>query len=252
MNAKRHLPLLMLPLLMLAACSKNETPASPTPVASPATSDSAAPAGEAAAAGEAPASTTQAPALDHSALVPDVDYVEIAGGQPFQPLDGKVEVVEVFAYWCNHCAALEPVLKSWKAKQPADVRFTALPLGGGAADTLARVYFAAETTGQLDKVHDLMFNAIHHQRSLPANANADEILAFLGKNGVDAQSMRAAMNSFAMSARLGQVMQFADRTGVEGTPTLIVNGKYRVLRGMDAGLRVVDALVARERALAAP
>lgn len=248
---KRHLPLVV-PFLLLAACTK---PAEP---AADAASAPAADAAGNAAATEAPATdaaATPAVAAETNAkanLVEGTDYVSIANGQPLQPLDGKVEVVEVFAYWCGHCFAFEPSIEAWKAKLPADVRFTPVPLSGGANDTLARVYYAAETTGMLDKVHGAVFSAIHAERSLPPNASADEILAALGKKGVDTKTLGDAMNSFAMTARLGQGFGFAQRSGVEGTPTLIVNGKYRVSgKSQNEQLQIVNGLIARERAAGA-
>ncbi|KHM90302.1 dihydroneopterin aldolase, partial [Xanthomonas vesicatoria] len=45
------------------------------------------------------------------------DYTLIDGGQPYAPLAGKVEVVEVFGYTCPHCAHFEPTLEAWAAKQ---------------------------------------------------------------------------------------------------------------------------------------
>ena len=57
------------------------------------------------------------------------------------------------------------------------------------------------------------------------------------------------MNSFAMTARLAQALQFAQRSGIEGTPTLVVNGKYRVLgKTHDEQLQIVNGLIAQERA----
>ena len=49
---------------------------------------------------------------------------------------------------------------------------------------------------------------------------------------------------------MGRGMQFAQRSGVTGTPTLIVNGKYRVTGGSswDDVLRIADHLIAMERA----
>lgn len=245
---KRHLPLI-LPFLMLAACNKPaDAPAADAPAAA-----TDAPATDAAAGSDA-ASQPAAPAEMgiKADLVEGTDYVSIPNGQPLQPLDGKVEVVEVFAYWCGHCAAFEPSVEAWKAKQPDYVRFTPIPLSGGANDTMARVYYAAETTGLLGKVHPLMFDGIHAAQAIAPNANADAILAYLGKKGVDAKTLGEAMNSFAMSARLGQGLQFAQRSGVEGTPTLIVNGKYRVLgKSHDEQLKITNALIAREHAAGA-
>ena len=42
---------------------------------------------------------------------------------------------------------------------------------------------------------------------------------------------------------------FAVASGIEGTPSMVVNGKYRVTaRSMEDMLRVTDFLVAKERA----
>ena len=241
--------LLIAPLLIaLAACNKSaEHPAAEAPAASvqaaaeqPA-SDPATPA--------EPAATAEMDAKPN--LVPGTDYVAIEGGQPLAPLDGKIEVVEVFAYWCPHCFEFEPLVEAWKAKLPQDVRFSFLPMSGGANDTLARVYFAAETTGMLDKVHDTMFHAIHADRVLPPSAGTEQILEFLGGKGVDTKTLGAAMQSFAMSTRLNQSMQFAERNGVTGTPTLVINGKYRVIgKTQNEVLQIANALIAQERAAA--
>lgn len=111
---------------------------------------------------------------------------------------------------------------------------------------------AAETTHQLDKVQATVFDAMHNSRSLTPNASQEQILDYLGKKGVDTQAMSAAMSSFSMSSRLSQGLQFANRSGVEGTPTLIVNGKYRVLgRTHEDQLQVVNTLIAQERAATA-
>src|SRR5690606_24493281 len=37
-------------------------------------------------------------------IVEGRDYVVVQDGQPYRPLDGQIEVVEVFAYTCPHCA----------------------------------------------------------------------------------------------------------------------------------------------------
>ena len=180
-----------------------------------------------------------------------VDYAVNADGQPLAPLAGKIEVVEVFGYWCHHCANFAPKLEAWKAKQPKDVRVPYLPLPGSPADPLARAYFAAEAKGALAKTHAATFRAIHDTRTLPRNPTVDELAAFHGTLGLDAAAMRQAMASDATGAKLLPAREFALRSGVEGTPTLVVNGKYRVTaRTLDDTLRVTGYLVERERAAA--
>ena len=183
--------------------------------------------------------------------VAGTDYVEIPGGKPYAPLDGKVEVVEVFGYTCIQCAHFQPVIGAWQKKQPSWVRFTPLPAAfGGYWMPYARAYYAAARLRVLGKTHDAMFKALHETGSLPIqNASDEEIATFYAGHGADPKAFIAAMRSPATDLLLDRSRDFALATGIEGTPTLVVNGRYRVLgRSFDDTLRITDYLVARERA----
>lgn len=183
--------------------------------------------------------------------VAGVDYVEIADGKPYAPLNGKVEVVEVFGYTCIHCAHFQPVVSAWHKKQPSWVRFTPVPAAfGGYWMPYARAYYAAAKLRVLAKTHDAMFKALHEQGSLPIqNASSNEIAAWYADYGVDPQAFAAAMDSPATDVLLERSKAFALASGIEGTPTLVVNGKYRVTASsFEDTLRVADFLIARERA----
>jgi thiol:disulfide interchange protein DsbA len=183
------------------------------------------------------------------APVDGTDYVVIDNGQPYAPLAGKIEVVEVFGYWCSHCAEFQPTLSAWQRKLPTDVRFTYVPAVFSAGDAFARAYFAAEHFRVLGTTHDAMFPAIHVAGLLPQNASVGEIAAYYGQHGLDATKAAVYMQSPAVDAKLEHAHQFALRSGVEGTPTLILNGRYRVTaRTHEDGLRITSQLIAQLRA----
>ena len=57
------------------------------------------------------------------------------------------------------------------------------------------------------------------------------------------------MTSAATDAQLERARTFIRRSGVDGTPSLVVAGRYRVIgRSFEQVLDTVDALIARERA----
>ena len=198
-----------------------------------------------------PTAAFTATAAVSAAPVAGTDYVVIDNGQPYAPLAGKIEVVEVFGYWCSHCAEFQPTLSAWQRKLPADVRFTYVPAVFTAGDAFARAYFAAEHFRVLGKTHDAMFPAIHVAGLLPQNASVAEIAAYYGQHGLNATKAGAYMQSAAVDAQLEHAHQFALRSGVEGTPTLIVNGRYRVTaRTHEDGLRIASQLIAQLRAAA--
>jgi thiol:disulfide interchange protein DsbA len=262
---KRHLVSLTLPLLLaLTACSSPEAPAPAATPATPAPAETAAPAATPApaetatpAAPAAPAAQAPAPAAAAGpagpAPIAGVDYVEIANGQAFQPTAGKIEVAEVFGYTCPHCAHFEPEFQAWKQRQPADVSVIQVPAAfGGYWLPYARAFFTAEALGVLPQSHDAMFNAIHVQRTLPVNPNvtAEQIAPFYAQYGVDAKRFADTFNSFGVDAKINRAKQFAVKAKIEGTPSLVVNGKYTVSvdqQGFGKMLDTVDWLVARER-----
>ncbi len=277
----RLLPLLLAASMLLGACS-SQTDAPDTGAATPEAAAPAASSDDTATAGPSSAEAADAPADAQAATAPGeakaeagpntnpvvppagpapvagTDYVEIAGGQPYAPAMGKIEVVEVFGYTCPHCAHFEPLFESWTARQPADVKVVALGAPfGGYWEPYARAFYAAEALGVLDQSHAAMFNAIHVDRSMPAPptvASNEQIAAFYTKYGVDPKKFASTMDSFAVNAKLKRVGQFLARSGVESTPDLIVNGKYRVIGGnsFEDRLRITDHLVAMERAAMAP
>lgn len=250
-------PALLLSLLLpLAACTQPEAPApsstpeaaAPAVPASPAAPE-AAPAVPEATAAPTPAATPDVPV--GPAPVAGVDYVEIAGGQPWEPGDGRIEVVEVFSYTCPHCASFEPLVLAWRGKQPADVKFTPVAgLFGGNPEPFARAFYAAEALGLLDKTHEALFRAIHLERTLPLMGTDNaKLAAFYARYGADPQQFASTMTSFGVEAKLKRANQFILRSGVEGSPSVVVNGKYRVTgKTLEDTLRITTHLVAKERA----
>jgi thiol:disulfide interchange protein DsbA len=253
----RLAPLLL--ILSLAACAKSEAPAATADA--PAATAATAAAGSAAAP-EPPGIDDQSRATVESAAkiaagspppVEGIDYVAIPNGQPFDPANGQVEVAEVFGYVCPACNMFQPVVRAWKASLPADVRFTYVPAQfGGVWDRYARAYYAADAMGLVPRTHDLLYNAIHLDRTLKGERGEDsveDIAAFYARFGVDPKQFASTMSSFAVDGKLRKAKQFAMRSRIEGTPTLIINGKYRVLgKTREDELRIADQLIAQERA----
>ena len=266
--------LLLSLLLPLAACNQTSTPPAATPASSASTTSatpSAAAEAAAAAANATPpaASSTTPPAASSTTaaadaavsaaasngapLVAGTDYEEIKGGQPFDPLNGKIEVVEVFGYVCPACFRFQPLVNAWEKTLPADVRFTYVPAAFGPEWVpYAHAFYVSQSMGLVAKTHDALFNAIHVAQTLPGEGktpNEAAIAKFYGQYGADSKQFLDAMHSFAVDAKVNRAKQFMTRSGVQGTPTLIIDGRYRVLgKSYDDMLRIANQLIAQERA----
>ena len=179
------------------------------------------------------------------------DYHEIAGGRALIE-DGKIEVVEVFGYPCIHCAHAAPVVSEWRKTLAPDVRLSFVPaVFGGVWEAYARAFYTAETMGVLERTHDKLFEVLHTERR--AINNFEGIAAFYADYGADKDTFMATLTSFAVNAKIEQARQQVPAWGVEGTPTMVVAGKYRVMSpggddGFEKMLQIVDFLVAQERA----
>lgn len=187
-----------------------------------------------------------------------------SGGEPFQAglhyveleqpvrvqTPGKIEVVEVFWYGCSHCYDLEAPLEAWAAKLPDDVVLVRSPVVWNAVTELhARAFYTARALGALDKIHNPLFTALNVERK-PLNTKA-RLAAFFEQQGVSREAFDKTFDSFGVTSQVNQAKARMLSYKVEGTPELLVNGKYRVTgRGVasQAGkLEVASWLIERER-----
>lgn len=180
-----------------------------------------------------------------------IDYEVLPTPQPTFG-QGKIEVAEVFMYTCIHCAQAQPSISQWQKRKAADIRFEYVPaIFGGVADNFARAYFAAQAMGVLEKTHDSVFRAVFIEKKI-RSGTLEEIADLYASYGVDRAKFLATMNSFAVTSKLAKARQFSLRTGVNATPTFVVNGKYRAMntrdRGHDGLIATIEFLVAKERA----
>ena len=185
-----------------------------------------------------------------AAEAPAAPYVELANPVPVAE-PGKIEVVELFWYGCPHCYAFEPVINPWVEKLPSDVNFVRIPaMFGGPWDAHGQMFLTLEAMGVEHKVHNAVFEAIQKDRK--PLTKPDQMADFLATQGVDKDKFLATFNSFAIQGQIKQAKELAQKYGVQGVPTLIVNGKYRFdlgsTGGPEATLNVADQLIAKERA----
>ncbi|MDH5357876.1 MAG: thiol:disulfide interchange protein DsbA/DsbL, partial [Gammaproteobacteria bacterium] len=115
--------------------------------------------------------------------------------------ENVVEVIELFSYSCPHCFRLDPQVMEWKKTLPENVKFTYVPaIFRDSWLQLAKVFYAAESTGDLEKLHPLLFNAIHvEKRRLTTE---DQLLDFVVEQGIDRETFVKAMNSFAVKGKV--------------------------------------------------
>jgi len=204
-----------------------------------------------------PVLATAAPLVDFDTKVrPGVDYEVLPTPQPtYGQGKGKIEVAEVFSYACIHCSEFQPLVDAWLKNLPGDVRYEYVPaVFQPVWEHFARGFLAAKVLGVQPRTHDLVFKAVHEEHVFKTGS-VEEIADWYSSHDVNRDKFLATMTGPQVDAMLAHAKDFALRIGIQYTPTLIIDGKYRLNvqtdRGFEGLLRTADFVIAQERQAAA-
>ena len=182
---------------------------------------------------------------------------------------GKVEVMEVFSYGCPACNCFLPTMKKLKAALPANAQLVYLPASWNKAENwplFQRAYLTAQSLGVAEKAHEAMFQAIWTTGELGVTEPSGRLKKKLPSiedtarfyervTGVKAADFVNASKSFGVDLKMRQADSQITAMQVPSTPTLVVNGKYRVnnenIQTPEQIIDLVKFLVAKESAPAA-
>jgi protein dithiol oxidoreductase (disulfide-forming) len=287
----KRLPFLCAALLALAACSHDSDtgsaaqPTAPAATSSaeavpasstaPATAGSAAPAAAGTVAAGAAATTPGAPApavaaapfVDNGKWVEGKNYFLIDPAQPTSH-PGKIEVTEVFSYGCPACNGFHSTAEQIARSLPSSAVMNYLAASFRPDENwpmYQRAFYAAQALDLVDKTHDAMFDAVWKSGELstynlkasglkPHSAwpTIEDAAKFYAKYGVDPKEFVGVANSFTVNTRMKRADDLMKAYGVDSTPTMIVNGKYRFTASSAGGyaqsIELTQWLVAKEAA----
>ena len=204
---------------------------------------------------------------DDASWIAGTNYVVLSPPQPTSVAPGKVEVTEVFSYACPACNGFYPTVDKLRASLPAYAVLDYVPAGFIPTEdwpVFQRAYYTALQLGLVNpRTHDAMFNAVWKTGELAVvdlrtdrlrqpPPNIQDIAAFYAKQThVSADKFVAASMSFAVDTRIRQANQYIEDCQVDQTPTIIVNGRYRLTPSTAGGyeqvIQLVRYLVEREK-----
>jgi protein dithiol oxidoreductase (disulfide-forming) len=196
------------------------------------------------------------------------NYFPIASKRGTNVPAGTVEVMEVFSYGCPACNQFVPIANKLKASLPANAKMVFLPAAFNPAEDwpmFQRAYFAAQALGIADKTHDAMFDAVWkpggalaimdestHQLRRPLPTIEDAGRWYNKRTGVAVDKFVSTAKSFGVDVKMKAADEMIGAYQVDRTPTIIVNGKYRLhaesAGGYDQLIELVKYLVAKESA----
>jgi thiol:disulfide interchange protein DsbA len=154
-----------------------------------------------------------------------------------------------------------------KAALPANAELVYLPASFRPDEdwpVFQRAYYTAQALGIADKTHQATFDAVWKEdgtlhiadptthRPIKPLPTIEIVAALYAKFGVKAEDVVATAKSFAINAKMKNADAQLKAYGVDSTPSLIVNGKYRLTvvsaGGIDKVIPLVKFLIEKDSA----
>jgi len=147
--------------------------------------------------------------------------IPTAGSPVLGPADAPVTLVEFSDFQCPYCAAAVPQIAAVLKTYPKQVKliFKQYPLETHSQAALAAAAaLAAQKQGKFWQMHDAMF-------ANRDNLSRQNLLALAQKIGLDMKRFESDLNSTEVRETIIRDVQDGDKAGVQGTPTLFINGQ---------------------------
>lgn len=170
-------------------------------------------------------------------LLDDPVSIPVAGSPSIGPQNAPITLVEFSDFQCPYCIAAVPEIKAILTAYPKQVKliFKQFPLDiHSHAEFAASASLAAHKQGKFWAMHDGMFSS--------RDLSRERVFALAQQNGLDMKRFEADLNSTDVHETLLRDIQDGDRAGVQGTPTIFVNGKRYNGQIVEAALKpILDA-----------
>ena len=88
----------------------------------------------------------------------------------------------------------------------------------------ARIFYTLEAVGEIDRLHQRVYYG-YHVEELPMS-KPDVMAEWAAKNGIDRQKWLDAYSSPEVERKVQRARELTRLYNVQGTPTLVVDGRY--------------------------
>ncbi|MBV8706296.1 MAG: thioredoxin domain-containing protein [Acidobacteriaceae bacterium] len=171
-------------------------------------------------------------------LLSDPVNIPVAGAPVTGPANAAVTLVEFSDFQCPYCSAAVGQLREVLKMYPTQVKliFKQFPLEmHPQADLAAAAAVAAHKQGKFWAMHDAMF-------AHPESLSRKGILSLAQQNGLEMSQFENDIDSTVVRETVVRDVQDGNQAGVEGTPTVFINGQhYNGAVTADALKQVIDS-----------
>lgn len=139
----------------------------------------------------------------------------------------KVQVIEFFNYACPHCNNLEPMILKWTtSSKPEFIEFEHMPaFWNPLFENAAKAFYTAQALGESEKMHPVLFSAIHDKG---VNfSNVDAIQSVFVNQGIDAEKFKKSFESFYVNQKMNTANKLFAQYKLRSVPSFVIDGQWR-------------------------
>ena len=154
-----------------------------------------------------------------------VDYLVLEKPQPAASGD-KVEVIEFFGYFCNHCFSLDVALDDWARRQDKNVAFRRVHVrfGSGSVAQQRLFYTLSAISQTAGSLHHKAFESIHVKRQ-PLRTES-QIEAFITQNVFSPEKFIEAFRSPQVRTLGDEAARLQTLYSIDGVPAIVIDGRF--------------------------
>lgn len=140
----------------------------------------------------------------------------------------EVQIIDFFSFYCGACYQYQPFGDMMKAEFGDSFKKYHVDFIGprNMGEITVRAWAAANILGVAEEVSPLIFRKHFQQRNV--SGSLDDLAGVFAAVGVDREDFDKAYNSFPARSQANRMRREAENFDVRGTPTFIVNGRYRM------------------------
>jgi thiol:disulfide interchange protein DsbA len=171
-----------------------------------------------------------------------------AGYRPIDPqpvaTGDKIEVIDFFWYGCPHCYDFQPALEDWMRRRPPDVAVRRIPvILRDSWAPHARIYYTLEALGEVGRLHREVYHGYHVQEL--HMSKPDVMVRWAVRHGIPAEKWLDAYNSPDVLEKVEQAKALTRAYGIQGTPSVVVDGRYLTSPSLAGGLNGMIPVIER-------
>jgi len=165
----------------------------------------------------------------------DRDYVLIPEG-----IVKEQGITEIFGYWCPACYSFETTVQEIRERRP-DIKINQIPAGN---EEIARLFYTIQALQLGEEAHMNVYKDWQLKRE-PFRDESD-MANFARRHGYDEKKFMDTYRSFGVGLKAKNAIRLVNALGsaavFDGVPTVIVNGKYKVIRGRDVEKNILNII----------